>query len=232
MMLRGIATNYGIPESIYHDRHTILHSPKPATIEDELAGTEPQSQFQRVMSELGIISIAAHSPQAKGRVERLWKTLQDRLTKEMRLANINSIEDANIFLTEFISRYNTRFAKQAANPQDSWVKMNEMPDMAYYFCKIENRKVREDHTISYMGKILQILPSSSERCLARKSVNVHVTPEAEVFVYDGKHRLKYKEISEQAKTTSASKPVIKTVTVPKPESLAKKRAWLFAQPVA
>jgi len=232
MMLRGITSTYGIPESIYHDRHTILRSPKPATIEDELAGIEPQSQFQRVMSELGIVSIAANSPQAKGRVERLWGTLQDRLTKEMRLAGISSIEDANTFLVDFISCYNKRFGKKAADPQDAWVEMDEMPDMAYYFCKRDIRKVREDHTISWFGKTLQIVPGSSERSLASKSVNVHVTPEDEVFIYDGKRRLEYKEIPVQAKAIQESKAVKKTVTLPSPESLAKKRAWLFSQPAA
>lgn len=74
MLIRNIALEYGLPESFYHDRHTILRSPKEATIEDELAGREPMSQLQRVMSELGIISIPAYSPQAKGRIERLWKT--------------------------------------------------------------------------------------------------------------------------------------------------------------
>lgn len=231
IMLRGIVTSHGIPESIYHDRHTILRSPKPATIEDELTGIEPQSQFQRVMSELGIVSIAAKSPQAKGRVERLWKTLQDRLTKEMRLAGISTIEDANTFLIEFISRYNKRFGRNAANPKDAWMTLEETLDMAYYFCKREHRKVREDHTISWLGKTLQIIPSSSDKCLARKSVNVHVTPEDEIFIYDGKRRLEHKEIPAQSKS-KISKPAAKTTEPPNPESLAKRRAWLFATKAA
>ena len=231
MMLRGIVTRFGIPEIIYHDRHTILRSPKPATIEDELAGTEPQSQFQRVMSELGIVSIAAKSPQAKGRVERLWKTLQDRLTKEMRLAGINTIEDANAFLIDFISRYNKRFAIKASNSENAWMTLEEMLDMDYHFCKREHRKVREDHTISWLGKTLQIIPSSSDKCLARKSVNVHVTPEDEIFIYDGKRRLQYKEIPAQSKT-QASKHSVKKTEAPSPESLAKRRAWLLATKAA
>src|SRR5512133_1955160 len=86
LLLRAVALSYGLPMAIYHDRHTILRSPKEPTIEEELAGRSPMSQIQRVMAELGIESIPAYSPQAKGRVERLWGTLQDRLVKELRLA--------------------------------------------------------------------------------------------------------------------------------------------------
>ena len=97
--------------SIYHDRHTILCSPKQPTLEEQLAGQMPMSQVQRVMAELGIESIAAYSPQAKGRIERLWSTLQDRLTKELRLAGSSDLEPANAFLPGFMERYNVRFAK-------------------------------------------------------------------------------------------------------------------------
>ncbi len=113
LMLRTVALTYGLPHILYHDRHTILRSPKQATIEDELAGRQPQSQIQRVMEQLGITSIPALSPQAKGRIERLWQTFQDRLIKEMRLAGIDSLEQANAFLETFIPAYNERFAKPA-----------------------------------------------------------------------------------------------------------------------
>lgn len=102
LLLRSVAQQYGLPLAYYHDRHTILRSPKKASIEDELAGREPMSQVQQVLHELGVESIAALSPQAKGRVERLWGTLQDRLVKEMRLEQIATAEAANAFLPCFI----------------------------------------------------------------------------------------------------------------------------------
>jgi transposase len=92
LMLRSLAEGHGLPEAFYHDRHTILRSPKEPTIEDELAGKRPMSQVQAVLAGLGIRSIPALSPQAKGRVERLWRTLQDRLTKELRLASVSTLE--------------------------------------------------------------------------------------------------------------------------------------------
>jgi len=174
MMLRGIATTRGLPESVYHDRHTILRSPKEPTIDDELAGIEPQSQFQRVLGELGITSIPAHSPQAKGRVERLWGILQDRLVKEMRLEGIHSIEQANAFLPGFILRYNKRFAKEPQDPQSAWVKLRPRTDLAYYFSAKKTRVVRADHTISWLGKTLEILPDS-------RTENVKHSETASVF---------------------------------------------------
>ena len=116
-LLRTISVQYGLPAAVYHDRHTILRSPKAPTLEDELAGRIPQSQIQRLLSELGIESIPAHSPQAKGRVERLWGTLQDRLTKELRLAGISSLEEANAFLPGFIEHFNAHFAKPPRDAQ-------------------------------------------------------------------------------------------------------------------
>jgi hypothetical protein len=232
VMLRKIATSHGIPESVYHDRHTILRSPKPATIEDELAGARPVSQFQRVLDELGISSIPASSPQAKGRVERLWGVLQDRLVKEMRLEGISAIEDANAFLPGFIRRYNRRFAVRAAEPESAWVKMEPRTDLAYYFCTKESRVVRSDHTISWYGRTLQILPGSRDRCLAGASVNVHVTPENDVFIYDGKRRLDYRSVLSVAKRRPSGASVHPKRKQPDAEGLARRRAWLFAEPVA
>lgn len=231
MMLRGIATTRGLPESLYHDRHTILRSPKEPTIDDELAGIEPQSQFQRVMSELGITSIAARSPQAKGRVERLWKTLQDRLVKEMRLAGIDSIEQANAFLSGFIRRYNKRFAKQPRDPQSAWVKLEPRTDLAYYFSTKESRVVRADHTISWLGKTLEILPDSRNTCLAGKTINVHITPEAELLLYDGKKRLQHRGIQPlvQPKAMQKARVAAKKMQPPDPASLARRRAWLYGE---
>ena len=160
MMLRSIALSHGLPECAYHDRHTILRSPKTQTIEEELADRIPQSQVQRVMAELGISSILAHSPQAKGRVERLWGTLQDRLIKEMSIAGVSTISEANSFLPDFIARFNKRFGKVPANGDPAWVAIESGMDMHYYFSTSDLRVVRRDHTICCNGKILQILPEA------------------------------------------------------------------------
>src|SRR2546421_3234849 len=97
MMAREVTKEFGVPMSFYHDRHTILVSPQEPTIEDELAGREPMSQFQAILSQLGAEGIRAMTPQAKGRIERMWQTLQDRLRKEMRLAGGCTMQEANAF---------------------------------------------------------------------------------------------------------------------------------------
>jgi len=108
----------GIPMSLYMDKHTTYWAMGKPTIEDELSGTEPMSEFGRALKDLGVGLIHAHSPQAKGRVERLFNTLQDRLVKEMRLRGISSIPQANEFLKEYLPIYNRRFARKAAQAEN------------------------------------------------------------------------------------------------------------------
>ncbi|MFZ2405157.1 MAG: ISNCY family transposase [Methylobacter sp.] len=104
----------GFPLNVYLDRHSTYKSTCKATIEDELNNREPMSQFGRALKELGVGLIYAQSPQAKGRVERLFRTVQDRLVKEMRLKGISNIKDANAFLENYLPIYNKRFSIEPA----------------------------------------------------------------------------------------------------------------------
>jgi transposase len=196
MLLRGVCTKYGVPMSVYHDKHTILRSPKTPTLEEELAGVKPMSQVQRVMDNLGTEAIAAHSPQAKGRVERLWRTLQDRLIKEMRLAGVNTLEEANAFLQPFIERYNRRFTVLPRDAEPDWIPLELDADLDLLFSTRELRKVANDHTISIGGITHLILRAKPERSLAGKRVAVHVTPEGETVLYDGQTQLQHRVCAE------------------------------------
>jgi hypothetical protein len=209
-LAREVATNpdYGIPMSFYHDRHTILCSPKEQTIDDELAGREPQSQFEAILSQLGAESIKALTPQAKGRIERMWQTLQDRLIKEMRLAGVSTMDEANAFLPRFLKRYNDRFAVQPRDPQTAWVQPEqggEELDLPSLFAAKEERTVRADHTLAWQGKTLLIQRKRGERSLARTRVQVHTTPEAECFVYHGKTRLVFTTVTERPQQTTQTR---------------------------
>ena len=206
LMLRSIATSYGLPHLLYHDRHTILRSPKEPSLEDELAGRPPMSQFQRVVASLGITSIAALSPQAKGRIERLWRTLQDRLTKELRLALIGTLEEANRFLPAFIESYNRRFAQQPREAESAWQRLPDAMDFDYYFSTSESRQVRRDHTITWLGQVLQIVPEKNEPSLVMKKVEVHVTPEGSLSIYDGARRVRHHEVG-----TSVAQPAPRAI---------------------
>ncbi len=228
LLLRSIAQRYGLPMSIYHDRHTILRSPKQATLEEQLAGQTPMSQIQRIMAELGIESIPAYSPQAKGRIERLWGTLQDRLTKELRLANITTLEQANAFLPGFIERYNARFAKAARDPDPAWVPLPADLDLAYYFAIREPRKVGRDHCIRFAGRCWQLLPDPQDPSLVEQSVNVHRVPEGEIYLYHGKRRIAYQAfvappVALSQPPSAVAPPVAPVVR----KSTARQRAWLF-----
>lgn len=228
LLLRSIALRYGLPMSVYHDRHTILRSPKQATLEEQLAGQPPMSQIQRIMAELGIEAIPAYSPQAKGRIERLWGTLQDRLTKELRLANITTLEQANAFLPGFIERYNARFAKAAQDPEPAWVPLPADLDLAYYFAIREPRKVTRDHCVRFAGRCWQLLPSPQDPSLVEQSVNVHQVPEGEIYLYHGQRRLAYQAfvvpaVAPPQPPSAALPPTAPAVR----KSTARQRAWLF-----
>lgn len=231
LMLRTVALTHGLPHILYHDRHTILRSPKQATIEDELAGRKPQSQIQRVMEQLGITSIPALSPQAKGRIERLWQTFQDRLRKEMRLAGIDSRERANTFLETFIPAYNQRFAKPPRDPQSAWRPLAPQLDLDRLFSTAAERKVKADHTISYRGLALQILREKDQPCLVACKVAVHVTPESTLHLYHQHtklaHRLLDHSPSAPLLTKQKAPALPKTPKPPDPKARRRRNAYLF-----
>ena len=230
-MAREVATNpaYGIPMSFYHDRHTILCSPKEQTIDDELAGREPMSQFEAILERLGAQSIKALTPQAKGRVERMWQTLQDRLIKEMRLAGVTTMEEANAFLPAFIERYNNRFAVEPKQSETAWVKPEEALDLPFYFAVKEERTVRADHTLAWRGKTLLIKRKRGERSLDGVRVQVHTTPEGERFLYHGKTRLVFKALAERPKPQpqSTSATTVKEEQDPQKRRTARRRQMHF-----
>jgi len=149
-------TRYGIPLAVYADQHTTYQSPAEPTVEEQLAGTRPQSQFGRALSELGGDLIPAHSPQAKGRVERLFKTLQDRLIKELRLAGVATLEAANRFLEEYLPRYNRRFAVPPAQAADLHRPKPTTRVLDRSLCLKATRCLRKDFTIAHQGQLYQI----------------------------------------------------------------------------
>jgi hypothetical protein len=148
--------HYGIPLAIYADRHTTYQSPAKPTVEEQLAGREPMSQFGRALSELGVELIPAHSPQAKGRVERLFKTFQDRLIKEMRLAGVSTLDEANRFLEDYLPIYNQRFTVQPAQAADLHRPHPAHRELDRILCLKTTRCLRKDFTIAYQGGLYQI----------------------------------------------------------------------------
>lgn len=227
LLFRTLCTTYGRPLAVYHDRHTILRSPKRLDLDDELAGTPPQSQIQRLLTELGIEAIPAHSPQAKGRIERLWGTFQDRLTKELRQEAVATIEAANAFLPGFLARYNARFAHPAADPIPAWVPLPADCDLAYHFAAREHRRVRADHTIAWYGQALQLHRERLAPSLAGAAVTVHVVPEGEIHVYHGAQRIPATVVERPRAQPSLRSRTAHPKPPPDSAAQARRRGWLF-----
>jgi transposase len=234
MGLRSICQRQGIPTAIYADRHTIFQSPTKATIEQELAGEQPKSQFGRLADELGIELIAARSPQAKGRVERLWGTLQDRLVKALRKAGASNAEQANQVLVHFLPQFNRRFRVEPAQPETAYLPWPQQYQAEDSFCFKHVRTVTNDNTIPFGGQRLQIPPGRQNCSYAHKRVEVrqHLDGRLEVryqnqrlaiFEPQGQEPLRMKKFT-PAPGQTASTPVtqdppkepVRKPSIPKP----------------
>lgn len=180
----------GIPVSTYSDKHTILFSPKKAklSIEDQLDGkTEPYTQFSAAMSELGVNMIPAGSPQAKGRIERLWGTLQDRLVQEFILNEIKDIDSANDFMKKYIPKFNARFS---VIPKGGPVfrELDKGTNIDYILCRKYFRKLDNGSAFSYGGNYYQLISGGKPAAtISRSSVKVMISQKIGIKAkYSGK----------------------------------------------
>lgn len=149
-VLRQTLENYGIPISLYPDKYSVFFPPKKVndhvTLEEQLNGREKGiTQFGRIVEELGIEMFPASSPQAKGRIERLWETLQSRLVTEFRIHHITTMDEANTFLLKYIQRYNSKFAVEATSKKVVFLKLPKKYNLDELLC------VRFDRTIDNAG---------------------------------------------------------------------------------
>ena len=164
-VLRQTLENYGIPISLYPDKYSVFFPPKKVddhiTIEEQLNGREKGiTQFGRIVEELGIEMFAASSPQAKGRIERLWETLQSRLVTEFRINNIKSIEQANTFLIGYIDKYNAQFAVTPTNSKSVFLKLPKRYDLDELLCVKFERIIDNAGVFSINNSKFQILDKS------------------------------------------------------------------------
>lgn len=171
-LLRSILLTQGVPLSLYSDRHMIFHSPREPTILEQLNNEEPVTQFGRACRELGIKILKAYSPQAKGRIERLWEFMQDRLVVEMRLRGIGTQEAANRFLPDFLKRRNEQYSVKARESESVFRLSPRAAQLDRKLCLKGTRLVNRDHTISYQGLVLQLPRSSKYASIAQERVEV------------------------------------------------------------
>jgi len=185
LLLRQIVDGYGIPMVLYHDRHGIFERSQrePESLEEQLEGRKRPTQFGRLMEELGINSIPSRSPQARGRIERLWGTFQDRLVSELRLAGARTLEGANHVLWDFLPRYNHKFAVPAAQAGSAYRQPGEGFNPDEVFCFKYYRTVGLDNVVRLGEHRLQIMPTNGRLSYARARVEVHERMDGSLAVY-------------------------------------------------
>ena len=158
LMLCQTATRCGLPLALYTDLHGIfVKDPnRPPTLTEQLTGRRSLTQVGRALEATGIRWIGARSPQAKGRSERLWGTLQDRLASELRRAHAATLEEANELLAWYLPRHNRRFVVPAADPEAAWRPWPDGPPPEAVFCFEYSRRVEHDATVSWDGVSLSL----------------------------------------------------------------------------
>ena len=175
---------YGLSVSLYLDKHSTYKTTRQPDTEELLRGERARTQFERAVKELGIRVIHANSPQAKGRVERVFGTLQDRLVKEMRLEGISTKEEANEFLEGYLPRFNEQFMKAARKEGDLHRPIPEEMNLREIFCIKGNRTINDGCIIKWSRRMF-ILDNPS-MALRRRKVVVREH-------FDGEITVKYKD---------------------------------------
>ena len=201
----GYVRRYKLPRALYVDRDSIYRTEREPSVAEQLAGQQPLTQFGRAMKHLGVKIELAYSPQAKGRVERRNGLLQDRLVKELRLAGISDLEQANRFLEEkFLPDLNRRFWVKPAQEADAHRAVPR--ELAQILSWEEERIVQRDWTVAWQGRWFQIAVDHESLCLAGRSVTVRELRDGSVQVIHQGQKLKSQELAERPKRAPQPKP--------------------------
>jgi transposase len=198
---------------VYTDRDSMFTIPQsPEDSEEQRREADRLTQLGRALRELGIGSILAYSPQAKGRIERSFLTAQDRLVKHLRLAKVATLKDANAFLErEYWPEWNTQFARPVAEFSNHHRPLTPQLDLAAILCHVEERVIGNDYTFSFAGRRYQILRSQAQAGMRRQRVRVELRLDGELKArYEGRY-LEIAECSTRPATPEpkANKPVRK-----------------------
>lgn len=189
-LLRQLVQRHGVPLAFYGDRSGIFVRNDDAwNLAEQLAGKRQPTQFGRALEQLGITFIAAQSPQAKGRVERLWGVLQDRLTSELRLAGAADPNSANAVLRHFIADYNRRFARSPRAILTAWRPAPENLDRIC--CFVHERVVSNDNIVQWQGQRFQIPQQARRFSFAGAKVHLHQALDGRISLYYGNTRLQH-----------------------------------------
>lgn len=185
LLLKHIVQSHGVPMALYHDKHGIFERlPKDKeSIEEELEGKRIPTQFGRLMEELNITSISASSPQAKGRIERLWGTLQGRLVSELRLAGARTIQEANKVLWGYLPGHNSKFTVPPSQPGSAYQQLKKGFKSEEFFCFKYKRTVGPDNVVRFGEYRFQIEPGKDRSSYTHARVQVHERMDGSLAVY-------------------------------------------------
>jgi hypothetical protein len=179
---------FGVPLSFYGDRHGVfVRHDDHWSVEEQLAGRREPTQFGRALDQLGVTYIAAQSPQAKGRIERLWGTFQDRLTSELRLTGASNLDAANEVLRRFLPDYNRRFGRAPREAKKAWRPAPENLDRIC--CFLHQRSVSNDNVVQWDGRRFQIPPQPQRFSFAGAKVQLYESLDGYIAIYYGDTKL-------------------------------------------
>jgi transposase len=214
---------YGLPRALYVDRDSIYETTRDSTVDEALKDAAPLTQFGRAMKELEVELILAHSPQAKGRVERRHGVFQDRFVKALRLRKICSLEGGNHFLeTEFLDELNERFHVEARSATDLHRSVPRGMKLDHVLSYQEQRVVQNDWTVSWCNRIFQIHESHQKLTLARKKILVSELLDGQIRLT---HRGRDLSWSELPARPSTAKPKLPQTGVPTKQKPAATHPW-------
>jgi transposase len=197
---------YGLPRAFYVDRDSIYRVNREATVDEQLAGEPALSQFARAMKELGVELICAHSPQAKGRVERRNGVLQDRLVKALRLEGISDLESANHYLDEtFLPELNARFTVAAKRRANLHRRLPAGVDLARVLAFQEERVVQNDWTVRWRNRWFQLTAANQRWSMVRKRVLVCEQLGGTIRLFYHGRELVWQELPERPEPRSAKR---------------------------
>lgn len=189
-VLRQMLEDYGIPKCLYPDKFSVFFpaTKQKLTIEEQLQGkTKPTTQFKRIIDVLGIDMFPASTSQAKGRIERLWNTFQDRLVTEFKLANIKTIADANAFLRKYIKKYNKRFSVEPESSESNFVPVPSYLDLNLLLAIKITRKIDGSGSFTINNKKFQIL---NNNIIPKTKINIYISKKIGIIAEHNNTRYK------------------------------------------
>jgi transposase len=193
-LLQSLLRRYGVPLAFYGDRSGIFtRNDEHWSLDEQLAGQRQPTHFGRALEQLGITFIAAQTPQAKGRIERLWGVLQDRLTSELRLAQASDLDSANIVLRKFVADYNRRFARTPRDAEKAWRPAPQ--NLERICCFTHERIVSNDNVVQWDGRRLQIHPQPRRFSFAGAKVQIYQSLNGRVSLYYRDTRLEHSNLA-------------------------------------